>query len=94
MQISESFVGRALRNPHYTYCVWAPDKQPDGDMDATVYTERYLFDNEADPCQQHNLIADPAYAALRGELAVRLKARAAEAGESSFDIKPAAGTQP
>lgn len=94
VQISESFVGRALRNLRYTYCVWAPDKRPDGDMDAAVYTERYLFDNEADPCQLHNLIADPAYASLRGELAARLKARAAEAGEPAFEIMQAAGAQP
>jgi len=89
VQISESFVGRALRTTRYTYCVWAPEKSPSRDMFAEVYTERFLFDNETDPDQKHNRIADPALAGLRRQLASRLQARAQEAGEPGFSIRPA-----
>lgn len=90
VQISESFVGRALRTPRYTYCVWAPDKDPSGDPYADAYTERYVFDNETDPCQRHNRVSDPDLASLRRQLAGRLQARAREAGEPPMRILPAA----
>jgi arylsulfatase A-like enzyme len=38
-----------------------------------------LYDNEADPWQQRNLVADPAYATLRQDLAAWLRRRLAEA---------------
>lgn len=94
IQISESFVGRALRDKRYTYCVWAPDRLPAKDMHSDTYVEKHLFDNEVDPLQKNNLVADPAHAELRARLAERLKARAAEACEPPFVIVPASGVNP
>ncbi|MBL7645902.1 MAG: sulfatase [Candidatus Hydrogenedentes bacterium] len=66
---------RGVRTERYTYAVG-----PDAPM--------YLFDNVADPFQMTNLIADPAYAALRRELRGRL-ARWLERAEDPF-VPPAA----
>ena len=40
-----------------------------------------LFDNEADPYQQKNLVNNPAHAALQAKLDAHLKARLAKAGD-------------
>lgn len=50
---------RALRTDRYTYCI--NEKGP-----------LFLFDNETDPYQMHNLKDDPACAGLRSELHARL----------------------
>ncbi len=86
IQISESFVGRALRTQRYKYVLYAPDKNPAADSGSEVYRERYLFDLAADPLEKNNLLADPAYQDARLALAERIKARAREAGEPAFEI--------
>lgn len=89
IQISESYVGRALRTRRYTYCVYDPLKNPNKESGSSSYTERFLFDNETDPAQKRNLIAAPEHAPLRAELRTRLAALAREAGEGDIAIRQA-----
>lgn len=88
MQISESQVGRVIRTPRYTYSVRA---EADGwtDACANTYYEEFLYDNQSDPVQQHNLADDPQYASLRVQLAERLIQRMEAAGEKKPVILPA-----
>lgn len=86
IQISESYVGRAIRTEKWTYCIYDPTKNPTKDDGSNRYIERYLFDNENDPTQLNNLVNDPDYQSVRIELAERLKVRAEEAGEPRFEI--------
>ena len=92
IQISESQVGRAIRTKRWTYSVsvpstesWAGGRAPAADE----YTEEYLYDNDADPHQQNNLIRDPAHAAVRGELRQVLLRRIGEAEGARPTIHPA-----
>jgi uncharacterized sulfatase len=86
IQISESYLGRAIRTGRYTYCVYDPSKNPNEHSASDSYIERYLFDNEADPVQTRNLVADPAHAGIRAALAARLAALARDAGEGDISI--------
>ena len=56
--------------------------------DAEIYYEDFLYDNEADPHQQHNLAADPAYEGVRAELRCIQKQKMREAGEREPEIRP------
>ncbi|MCL2878717.1 MAG: sulfatase-like hydrolase/transferase [Treponema sp.] len=87
IQISESYVGRALRTEQYTYCVYAPDKNPNTDSSAKEYTERYLFDNKKDPDQKNNLIHMANYNKIKARLRKCLITLAREAGEGEISIK-------
>ena len=89
IQISESFLGRAIRTRRYTYCVYDPTKNPNREASSTFYVERFLFDNESDPAQKRNLIGDPSLDGLRAELRARLVALAMDAGEGEIAIAPA-----
>lgn len=77
-QISESQVGRCIRTHRWKYSV-SLQPPPEGagwqQAYAECYTEEYLYDLSADPHERSNLVADPAYAAVRGELAEVLKRR-------------------
>ena len=86
IQISESYLGRAIRTKKWTYCIYDPEKNPNVYAASNCYRERFLFDNEADPDQKNNLAADAAYLEVRKELARRLMQRAKEAGEEAFEI--------
>ncbi len=90
MQISESQVGRAVRTPDWKYAVSAPGGDGWRDMDADTYAEAFLYDLKADPHEQHNLVADPAYEGVRGQLRALLLRKMAEAGEKAPVILPAA----
>lgn len=69
LQISESYVGRAVRTDRYKYVVHAPALNPwDDDGANAVYAERYLFDLTLDPLEKSNLLDSPAYAAVKEEL--------------------------
>jgi len=89
LQISESQVGRAIRTKRWKYSVTVPGikgwEQPDSDR----YVEDFLYDLERDPHERNNLVADPALAGVRAELATTLKRRMAEAGERVPEILPA-----
>lgn len=89
LQISESQVGRALRTGRWKYGVNAPDKDGNTDPGSMQYVEQYLYDLQADPHERHNLVADPAYAEVRAQLAGRLRQRMAAAGEDVPAISPA-----
>ena len=90
MQISESQVGRAVRTPEWKYSVRAHGKNNRTDMDSDTYTEDFLYDLAKDPHEQNNLIADPAYGAVREEMRALLFKKMAEAGEQQPTILPAA----
>ncbi|MCL2832955.1 MAG: sulfatase-like hydrolase/transferase [Treponema sp.] len=86
IQISESYMGRAIRTDQYTYCVDAPNMHPWNDSYSDVYRDRRLFDNFRDPSQKNNLIDDPYYAEIKADLRTRLAGCAVQAGEKSFTI--------
>lgn len=86
IQISESYLGRAIKTQRYTYCVYDPNKNPVKESKSDVYKERFLFDNELDPYQKNNLIYDPRYADTKAELRKRLIEMARDAGEGNITI--------
>ena len=72
IEISEDICGRAVRTHRWKYAVRAPDVEgwaPGSD----VYVEDFLYDLAADPHERNNLVADPALADVRAEMAARLK---------------------
>ena len=81
IQISESFVGRALRTHRYKYVVWDPGKNPWTESGSSVYREKYLFDLEKDPLEKNNLLEGTVDGELRRRLREKLLKKAAEAGE-------------
>lgn len=93
-QISESQVGRCLRTDRWTYSVRVPGEPWVGrrerpPMNAHVYREDILYDNQADPDQLDNRIADPQLAEIRADLRARLLAQLSAAGEPPARIEPA-----
>jgi len=86
LQISESQCGRAIRTARWKYSVRAPGPSKN-DPASDVYVEDFLYDLDADPHEQNNLVADPDYATVRGALAKTLKRRMVEAGESEPTIQ-------
>ena len=85
LQISESQCGRAIRTSRWKYSVTAPDgkgSHPSSD----TYVEDCLYDLDRDPHERDNLVADPAFAEIRSELAQTLKRRMAQAGEEVPEI--------
>ncbi len=92
LQISEDHIGRAIRTARWKYSVWVPSNKPwsgSAVPGSAVYTEECLYDLHADPHERSNLVADPASAGVRAELAVILKRRMADAGERIPTILPA-----
>ncbi len=86
IQVSETEVGRAIRTDRWKYGVVAPDKDGWNDSGSEVYVEKYLYDLEADPVEQVNLMGNPAYRAVCAQLAVKLQQKMAEAGEDVPEI--------
>ncbi|NQU42839.1 sulfatase-like hydrolase/transferase [bacterium] len=86
LQISESQTGRAVRTRKWKYLVRAPEKSDRPAAD--VYMEDFLYDLEADPHEQVNLVSDPSLAEVREKLADLLRRRMAEAGEKEPVIEP------
>lgn len=89
IQISESQVGRALRTRRWKYGVDAPGKNGERESASELYVEQYLYDLAADPHEQENLVDHPDTAAIRQELAGRLLALMAQAGDPAARIIPA-----
>ncbi len=91
VQISESYIGRAIRTSRWKYSVWVPTDQPWGGCavaSSDRYVEQCLYDLAADPHERHNLVADPALVGVRSELAAKLIRRMCEAGETVPVIIP------
>ena len=81
VQISESMIGRALRTPTHTVSVAAPTRNPlAGHLRpaADRYRLTHLYDNQADPHQQHKLARDRSSHPVAAELVDRLRARIAQ----------------
>jgi len=78
MQISESQCGRAIRTARWKYGVDAPDKTG-RDAYSDAYVEQYLYDMEADPYEQRNLLKMEPLQDVREELRARLTRRIHEA---------------
>jgi len=89
LQISESHVARAVRTKEWKYSVRAPEGHGGRDPGSDRYVEDFLYDLQADPHERNNLVADPALAAIRAELAETLKRRMRDAGEDEPIIEPA-----
>ena len=89
IQISESQVGRAIRTKRWKYSVRAPERQGNRDSGSEVYVEDFLYDLEKDPHERNNLVADGALAAVRAQLAEKLKRHMVKAGEPAPRILPA-----
>ena len=53
-----------------------------------IYMEDFLYDLENDIYERNNLVSDPEYAQIRGELAEVLKRKMVEAGEKIPKIIP------
>jgi len=87
LQISESHVGRTIRTKDWKYSVRSEDYE-DPDLE---YVEDFLYDLNADPHEQNNLIQDPAFAKIREELADTLKRRIKAIGEPDCRILPNKG---
>jgi arylsulfatase A-like enzyme len=88
-QISESEVGRGIRNRRWKYSVYAPEKNPQRDAGADVYQERYLYNLDADPHERINLVGRPDHADVAAGLRARLIERMIAAGETAPEIVPA-----
>ena len=89
LQISESHVGRAVRTKKWKYSVRAAEAHGWRDSGSERYVEDYLYDLQADPHERNNLVAAPALAEVRADLAETLKRRMCEAGEDEPIIAPA-----
>jgi uncharacterized sulfatase len=90
IQISESHVGRAVRTPRWTYSVRARGKNGVAVSCSDEYTEDFLYDNDRDPSQQNNLVADPEHKATRSELAEKITEYIAKVEGMAVTIKPQA----
>ena len=71
-QISESRVGRCVRTPEWLYAVYAPGVNGGEAAAADVYADDFLYDMKKDPWQLDNVVADPAYAAVKAEMRQKL----------------------
>ncbi len=86
VQISESQVGRAVRTRRWKYGVDAPDRDGWNHIDSPIYVEQYLYDLEADPHEQDNLVGRPEYRQVADQLAELLVARMVAVGEQAPTI--------
>jgi len=88
VQISETHVGRAIRTRRWKYSVRAPGKSGMKDSGSDCYVEDFLYNLDADPHEQHNLVRDADLEGVRRELAETLIRRMVQAGESAPEIRP------
>ncbi|MCA1808676.1 MAG: sulfatase-like hydrolase/transferase, partial [Lentisphaerae bacterium] len=86
VQISQSHCGRAIRTHKWKYSVRAPDPDASHAPSSDIYVEDFLYDLEADPHERNNLVHDPAFSAIRRELALTLKRRMRAADEAEPEI--------
>jgi arylsulfatase A-like enzyme len=87
IQISESQCGRAIRTARWKYGVDAPGKGGN-DSHSETYAEQYLYDMEADPYEQRNVIQMDTLESVRAEMRQRLIKRIREAEGREAKIIP------
>lgn len=78
LQISESFVGRAIRTENYSYCVCDFSKNPLEDKDSSTYKSYTLYDIKKDPYQLNNVVDDNNYTDIKNKLKNILKKKIKE----------------
>lgn len=85
VQISESHTGRCVRTDRWKYSVRADQTGDDGLLidaaTAEIYTDDFLYDLQADPWEQTNLIGMKTFDKIVAEMRERLKRRMAACGE-------------
>lgn len=88
IQVSEAFVGRAIRTTEWNYVIHVKGKNPykHPGSDADEWTDKHLFDLVNDPVELHDLKDDPKYNDIKKELREILKRKAFEFGEGNFTI--------
>ena len=88
IQISESFVGRAIRTDRYCYVIHAAGQNPykEPGSDKLTWTDKHLWDVKNDPTEQRELKNDPDYQEIKAELRKILIRKAQEAGEGTLRI--------
>jgi arylsulfatase A-like enzyme len=89
VQVSESTLGRALRTRRWKYSVCDPLEDGWQKPSSRRYVEEFLYDLEADPHEQHNLVRDPAHIQIRAELSERLLFKMKSICEPPAEILPA-----
>lgn len=87
VQVSEVQTGRAVRTHRWKYGVEAPGTK---DPWAPSFTEKYLYDLQADPYELANLIESEAHRPVAQVMQQRLLDRMAAAGEEQPEIVSAA----
>jgi arylsulfatase A-like enzyme len=90
VQVSESEVGRALRTARWKYYVFAPDA---GDVPCTdTYTERALYDLDADPYELDNLLDSENHRGVAAELRRQLVEAVRRVEGTEVQVQPWQGT--
>ncbi len=87
-EITESHCGRCIRTRRWKYSVRAPDPR-EAHAGADLYVEDFLYDLEQDPYERNNLVADPALAEVRAELAGRLLDKIEQVEGARPSLQPA-----
>ncbi|WP_136689179.1 sulfatase-like hydrolase/transferase [Halorhabdus amylolytica] len=90
VQVSESSLGRALRTDRWKYGVYDPDSEGTDVPANDTYRERYLYDLQADPYEQVNLVGHDDYR----EVADHLRERLTDRIEAVEDERPTIRRQP
>jgi arylsulfatase A-like enzyme len=85
LQISESHTGRCVRTSRWKYSVRCPEISEHGDpvskSGSDIYEDDFLYDLEADPWEQCNLIGIPAFRDVVDDMRRRLVTRMTAIGE-------------
>ncbi|MBK5195231.1 MAG: sulfatase-like hydrolase/transferase [Proteiniphilum sp.] len=72
IQVSESEIGRAVRTKKWCYGITASGKDAWTEYYSDEYVDTYLYDLQADPHEQNNLIGTPGYEEIIQELRASL----------------------
>lgn len=96
VQISESHTGRCVRTSRWKYSVRCPGVTEQGNpvskADSDVYEDDFLYDLEADPWEQANLIGITSYRGVVADMRKRMVARMTQIGEAKPRFIDAADT--
>ena len=65
-------MGRCVSTADYLYSVYAPGVNGGEAAASDLYADDFLYDLKADPWQLNNVVADPAYGAVKQDMRARL----------------------